>query len=360
VETPTAVEPSAGGAQRPARDRSGPDPRRRAGDDQTAAVRERIDGLIDATWAFSALSAAVELGLLTGLDSARTPAELSRNAGASEALASALLDVLASIGLVRREGPGYAGAPEVTAFLTASPREDLLARLRSAHFQSRAMVDAARRGTLRPGWIHTDPELLQAQGRSGRASTHAMAQIFSHLPGLQERLTSPGATFLDVGMGVGVISIEMCRLYPHLRVVGLEPGAVPAQEARRNAAAAGLEDRIEVREQRLEDLEDREAYDFAYLAQVFMPIDVVKPGLRSLRMALRPGGYISMAAIDAPGDDPPASTARLLNVLWGGTPVDLEELVRLTRDAGFEMVQAGGEPGRLVKGIAGRRPLRDG
>jgi cyclopropane fatty-acyl-phospholipid synthase-like methyltransferase len=161
-------------------------------------------------------------------------------------------------------------------------------------------------------------------------------------------------------MGVGIICIEMCRIFPELRVVGLEPGAVQADEARRNIAAEGFEHRIEVRLQRLEDLTDHQAYDFAYLAQVFMPVDVVKPGLRTIREALRPGGWISMPALDAPGDDLHATTARLLNVLWGGTPMPLEQALRLVREAGFEMVQSGGEPGTLIRGVAGRRPLHDG
>ena len=361
METQVSVASSTGGPPPPANLQFvGLETRQHPGVNQTVDIRKLLDGLIDATWAFSALSASVELGLLEHLDSARTPTELARSCGLSEDLTSALLEVLASIGLARRQDLSYVSVPEAVAFLRAAPREDLLARFRSAHFQSRALVDAARHGTLQPGWIHTDPELLQAQGRSGRAATHAMAQYFAHLPGLQERLSSPGATFLDVGMGVGIISIEMCRMYPHLRVVGLEPGAIQAQEARRNIAAAGFEDRIEVRMQRLEELEDQEVYDFAYLAQVFMPIDVVKPGLLSIFKALRPGGYMSMVAMDAPGDDLHASTARLLNVLWGGSPVDLEQLSTLTADAGFEMVQAGGEPGSLVKGIVGRRPLRDG
>jgi SAM-dependent methyltransferase len=327
----------------------------------TSDVGKRIDALVDATWAFSALSAAAEVGLLSDLDSPRTPAELAMGCGLSEALTSALLDVLASAGLARREDGRYVGVPEVIALFKAPSHEDVLARLRSAHLQSRAMVDAARHGALRQGWLHADPELLQAQGRSGRATTHAMvAQIFPHLPGLLERLTSSDGTLLDVGMGVGIIAIEMCRVFPHLRVIGLEPGAIQAEEARRNIAASGFKDRIEVRMQRLEDLEDQQAFDFAYLAQPFMPLDVVKPGLVTIRKALRPGGYISMAAFDAPGGDLHATTARLLNVLWGGSPVDLDELARLTRDAGFEMVQTGGEPGSLVKGIVGRRPQRDG
>jgi hypothetical protein len=37
----------------------------------------------------------------------------------------------------------------------------------------------------------------------------------------------------------------------------------------------------------------------------------------------------------------------------------VEELMELTRDAGFEMVQTGGEPGSEVKGVVGRRPFVD-
>ena len=67
-----------------------------------------------------------------------------------------------------------------------------------------------------------------------------------------------------------------------------------------------------------------------------------------------------MVAFVASGDDLHATTARLLNVLSGGTPIDLDELARLTREGGFDMVQAGNEPGSPVKDLVGRRSLRDG
>jgi 2-polyprenyl-3-methyl-5-hydroxy-6-metoxy-1,4-benzoquinol methylase len=324
-------------------------------------VQGEIDGLMDQTWAFSALVAAIEVGLVGALDSSCTPAEAAERTGLDAVLATALLGVLASLGLARRDGDHYRAAPGLRAFPAGAPPEDVLARLRSVHFQSRAMVDAARRGELRLGWAHTDPEILQAQGRSGRASVLALAaQLFPMLPGLPERLRSSGGTFLDVGMGVGIVSIELCRIYPQLRAVGLEPGPVQREEARRNIAAAGLADRIEVRAQRVEDLADKDAYDFAYFPQVFMPVAVVKEGLRRVREALRPGGWLALFAIDAPGDDLGATTARLRNVLWGGAPLTLDELAGMTGEAGFEMVRAGGEPGSTMKGVVGRRPPRDG
>jgi 2-polyprenyl-3-methyl-5-hydroxy-6-metoxy-1,4-benzoquinol methylase len=321
-------------------------------------IQQMIDGLIDSTWAFSALVAAIEIGLFDALDSSCTAAGVAARTRITDDLARALLDVLVSLGLAQREDDRYMAAPGFSGFLRASQPEDILAWLRSSHFQSRQMVDAARRGELRPGWTHTDPEILQAQGRTGRATTHALAaQVFPMLPGLEERLQSPGATFLDVGIGVGIIAIELCRIYPHLRVVGLEPGEVPAAEAHRNIVAAGFEDRIEVRPQRVEELTDRDVFDLAYLPQVFMPADVVKAGLRAVCEALRPGCWILVVAISAPGDDVHAATTRLVNVMWGGSPLDADEVADMTRAAGFEWVQVGGPPDSLIKGIAGRRPL---
>lgn len=323
-------------------------------------LQRSIDGLIDSTWAFSALVSAIETGLVGTLDFSCTAAEAAARANLSEGVATALLDVLVSLDLARREGDRYLGAPGLREFMGTKQPEDILSWLRSAHFQSRAMVDAARQGELRPGWSHTDPEILQAQGRSGRASVHALAaQVFPLLPGLAERLESEDGTFLDIGMGVGIMCIELCRIYPHLRCVGLEPGDIQAAEARRNIAAAGFEDRIEVRAQRLEDLSDRDVYDLAYFPQVFMPIEVVKMGLHSVREALRPGGWITLVAVDARGDDLHATTARLLNVLWGGTPLSADEVASLTRATGFDMVRTGGDPGSSIKGVVGRRPLRD-
>lgn len=321
-------------------------------------VQQRIDSLIDATWAFSSLTAAVEMRMFDALDPSCTAADAAAGAGITEGLATALLDVLVSLGLALREGNRYVTAPGLGDWLRASQRDDVLAWLRSHHFQSGQLADAARRGELRPGWIHTDPEILQAQGRTGRAAVHAVAtEVFPLLPGLEDHLRSPGATGLDVGSGVGIFSIELCRIYPHLQMVGLEPGEAPSAEARWNIAAAGFEDRIELRPQRVEELTDSEVFDLAFLPQVFMPADVVEVGLRRLHDALRPGGWILVVALDARGDDLHAATTRLLNVLWGGTPLSAEAVAAMTRAVGFEWVQVGGDPGSSVKGIAGRRPL---
>ena len=63
----------------------------------------------------------------------------------------------------------------------------------------------------------------------------------------------------------------MCRLFPTVRAVGLEPAQAPLALARRNVAGAGLEDRIELRGQRVEELADEEAFDVAWLPRASCP-----------------------------------------------------------------------------------------
>ena len=73
--------------------------------------------------------------------------------------------------------------------------------------------------------------------------------------GLSERLASSGASFLDVGVGVGVIAVGMAHELPALRVVGVDPYA-PALALARDRERRRLEARAELREQRGEDIPD--------------------------------------------------------------------------------------------------------
>jgi hypothetical protein len=167
--------------------------------------------------------------------------------------------------------------------------------------------------------VHTDPELLLAQGTSGLAAARTLAgHGVQRMAGLAERLSAPTASFLDVGAGVGVIAIEMCRAYPSLRVVGLEPAEAPRRQALDRIAAAGFSDRIEIRGQGVEALTDVEEFDFAYLPQVFLSEDAFLQSLTTVLRALRRGGWAALPVISVTGDDLGAALARLRNTLWGG------------------------------------------
>jgi predicted O-methyltransferase YrrM len=302
------------------------------------------------------VSASAESGLLAALSTPRRVDEAAEAAAITVELAQRMLDVLIAVGVARRDGDAYVAVDEVRQILSDEGVAQLRAELRATLRQSADLVDRARRRTLVAGWVHTDPDLLHAQGASGRAGARALAgQGVRRLAGLVERLNAPTASFLDVGVGVGVIAIQMCRAYPALRVVGLEPAQAPRREALAQVAAAGLSDRIEIRDQRVEALRDLEEFDLAYLPQVFVPEDVFPRGLRTVFSGLRRGGWVTLPVISAPGADLGPAVARLRNTLWGGGARLAEEVVEAVREAGFTQVQVR-HVGGLRHAVVGRRP----
>ncbi len=68
-----------------------------------------------------------------------------------------------------------------------------------------------------------------------------------------------------MGVGVAGLSIAMSRLWPTLRVVGVDPWAPSLVLAREKVRAAALTDRIELRHQAAEDLTDVDSYDLAWI-----------------------------------------------------------------------------------------------
>ena len=169
------------------------------------------------------------------------------------------------------------------------------------------------------GSRHTDEDLLQAQGRLSAGAIGVLAGCCSpHVPGLLDRLAGARGAFLDVGAGVAAVTIAMCRHFPSVRAVGLEPAHAPLALARRNVADAGLEDRVELRGQRVEELADEEAFDVAWLPSSFLSTDAFATALTAVHRALRPGGLLLTGALDGSGADGEAAVARLRLALWGG------------------------------------------
>jgi 2-hydroxy-4-(methylsulfanyl)butanoate S-methyltransferase len=324
--------------------------------DPSQEARRTIDELSQSVWAFATLAAALEVGLLELLAEPQELGGIGAQSGLDPSLVEGMLDVLVALGLVRRNGQVVVSAPGLAPLLAPDAKEVLVAQLRSTDLQSRHLIDTARHGRLAPGWQHTDPMLLEAQGRSGKGAMPAMIQAIRQNPELAGRLDQPSASFLDVGVGIGVIAIELCRAFPALRVVGLEPAAAPLAQARANVAAAQLADRIELRQQGIQDLQDIEAFDLAYVAQVFIPDEVFEVGLARVWRALRPGGWLSMPAISAPGEDLEAALSRLRNLLWGGGVRLPEQVAERARAVGFTGVQVSPFLGGTFRAILAQRP----
>jgi demethylmenaquinone methyltransferase/2-methoxy-6-polyprenyl-1,4-benzoquinol methylase len=110
----------------------------------------------------------------------------------------------------------------------------------------------------------------------------------------------PGDTVLDVACGTGAVAIELARRHG-CRVVGVDQSPEMLAEGRLRVAAAGLEDRVELREGRAEELPFEDAslagLTFTYLLRY---VDDPAVTMRELVRVVRPGGAIAMLEFAVP------------------------------------------------------------
>lgn len=242
---------------------------------------------------------------------------------------------------VARALAGVTGAMGLdVASLAALSRDDKLAlagSIRAFVAQTSDLVEHPERA---PGWTNDDPLFLQSQGKMSMSIAAVVARLAPQLGDLEARLQRDGATFLDVGTGVGWLAVAMAKAFPALRVVGIDVFPPSLALARSNLASVGLADRIELREQDVTTLPDRERFDLVFLATPFLPKAVIPAALERTRDALRPGGWVLFGTF-ATVDDPLAVAAQELRVVRaGGHPWSDADAVAVMRSAGLVEVRA--------------------
>jgi precorrin-6B methylase 2 len=229
-------------------------------------------------------------------------------------------------------------AEEALAEATPAELTALLGEVRTLAYTNARLLAAAAEA---PAWCPTDPEVLQAAGKAtARLASSIKNAIAPELDGLVSRLQSPHAHFLDVGTGVGALSIEMAREWPQLQIVGVEPWAPALALARANVNAAQLQRRIELRGIPGETLLDERAFDLAWIPSLFVPARKMPELLRSVLRALKPGGWLLLVALRASGDELALATARLRTACWGGSQLTPDAARELLLAAGFHDVRA--------------------
>lgn len=175
-----------------------------------------------------------------------------------------------------------------------------------------------------PGWAETDHELIRWRGRG---SGPMVQRIFGRVcPDMLPRATR----FLDVGTGAGGIAMQLCRQLPDLQAVGIDISPTALDVARHDVTEAGLDDRIELRDQSVDALSDVDAYDLVWLPQQFIPRPVLEAALPRLYRATRADGCLVMAL---------STDNDLANLMSGGGTLSAEDAVKLVTHAGFRDVQ---------------------
>ena len=208
--------------------------------------------------------------------------------------------------------------------LTDEERRTVAAMVGAALRQAAAIFEEA---TDSPGWQHTDPAVLDGQGR---ASTNIVPHIAAIVG------DEPMRSYLDVGTGAGFLAMAIAQRWPDARVVGVDVWEPALERARLHVAEAGLQDRIEIRNQDITTLDDVDQYDYVGIPAMFLPAEVLAAAIQRAVIAAKPRGIVSVAVFRTPADPLRAATERLRVIRDCGTAHTVDSVMALCRKAGLE------------------------
>ena len=222
-----------------------------------------------------------------------------------------------------------------------------------------ALVSAYRSGDGVP-FAEFGPDLRDGQAAINRPAfvTELGSVWLPAMPDVHARLTSEApASVADVGCGAGWSSIGIARAYPHVRVHGFDPDVASVEDARRNAAAAGVDDRVTFFAGEIGSAETEAGYDLVCVLEALHDMANPVGVLSQIRASLTPDGAVFVAdervqdAFTAPGDEvermmygwsvlhclPAAMTEP--DSAMTGTVMRAHTLHRYARQAGFSDVE---------------------
>jgi len=302
--------------------------------------RGLVSELSGAALTLSTLAVLYEAGVIAELKEPRTLDELAASCTAiSRVRLERSLALAAAHGVVGVEDGRFKLAPGACPFAQPQMRSAMIGDLRGPLLQATALYDAAARKDTSTGWHHTDPAILQAQGDSsiGVAGLIKM-MVIPQLGDLGERMAKPGARFLDIGVGVASLAIAMCRMWPDLKVTGVDPYDVPLQLAKQNVGKAGLAERIELRHSAIEKIGDDAAFDLAWFPAFFVDQRVISDAIGRVHASLKPGGWMVFATFGG-GTGKAGAVSGLLAEMWGGPLLAGPEVEAQLARAGFHNIK---------------------
>jgi cyclopropane-fatty-acyl-phospholipid synthase len=149
-----------------------------------------------------------------------------------------------------------------------------------------------------------------------------------------------GMRLLDIGCGFGSMVLHAARRYG-VRAVGVTVSHTQALHARERVRAAGLDDRVEIREQDYRDLSDG-PFDAISSIGMFEHVGLARTAsyFRTLARLLRPGGRLLNHAISRPAGVPPRLPARSFAqryVFPDGELLEVGSVVSAAQAAGLEV-----------------------
>jgi len=208
--------------------------------------------------------------------------------------------------------------------LTSEQRALLADMVRSSFKQALAGLDVSKGDS---GWKHTDVAVLDGQGRASTTLVPHMLEVMGD---------TPTREILDVGTGVGLLAIALAQRLPVANIVGIDVWEPALVRARHHVGEAGLEERIEIRNQDVTTLAERDRYDCGWLPAPFLPEAVLVAAIPRVIDAVKPGGLVAIGVQKTPEDPLAAATQRLRNISDTGATQTVDSIRAMCHDAGLE------------------------
>lgn len=225
-----------------------------------------------------------------------------------------------------------AGLPDLGTL--EPPQCAMLAALaRSALKQALDLVEDPERA---PGWVYTDPGVLDGWGRGSSAVPGMIASVAPEIGEVR--------SLLDVGTGVGLLAVGAANVWPEADIVGIDTWEPALERARMHVKEAELGDRVELRKQSAADLDDVARYDCVWVPTFFLTAEELAAAMPRFVRALKAGGWLVLGRF-LPIPDPVAhAMLDLRTYRFGGHLLDETTSIELMTAAGATSVRVAAAP----------------
>jgi len=135
-------------------------------------------------------------------------------------------------------------------------------------------------------------EHAESYSRSMRILARVFYSPFARAIAKRLPSSGQGAIVVDLGCGPGLLSIELCKLLPNARIIGVDPSAAMLEVASRNADEAGVAN-YETRLGGAEPLPlESNSVNLVVTQGSLHEWDGVEKGFAEILRVLRPGGSL--------------------------------------------------------------------